>query len=395
MSDSNDTSTIDEKKEQDSSSGSIETYASKVVGFFISVVVAILLILLYFSSSSLILFMCKIAQSNILPSEPNCAPYTDTEPSINPSPIKTNIFTTFTDPEMSMKMEIPYDINSKNKLIEIFKKYKEKPSSNFLANYFISIAESILQFNYSAINTIMNLMNNTFPEPAIIGVGPIICGVLYALGGLVNTLYFIYLWFVNMSWFFKTNTNDTGDGKPQWEEVTFTSPVNWFFGAALSILFVFLLIFGFPIVSILPMVFFHNSIISTLFMKAIMNGKQITSLSIIKETLKHYKLTIVSVISIFVVLLAFSKLGAIPGIFSIITLGLIYWGIISIDLFNPVKETNLSESVSYNQAVKKCPVITNKNIEREKHGLLYNLIFGWNQKGGNITKQLKKIGKNI
>lgn len=391
MSDSNDTSAIDEKKEQDSSSNSIESYGSKVVGFIISIVVVILLIFLYFSSSSLILFICKIAQSNILPSEPKCAPYTDSKPIINPSPIQTNIFTTFTDPEMSMKMEIPYDINSKNKLIEIFKNYKEKSSSNFLANYFISISESILQFNYSAINTIMNLMNNSLPEPAIIGVGPIICGFLYAFGGLINTLYFIYLWLVNMSWFFKTNTNDTGNGKPQWEEVTITSPINWFFGAALSILFVFLLIFGFPIVSIIPMIFYHNSIISTLFMKAIMNGKQITSFTIIKETLKYYKLTIVSVISIFVVLLAFSRLGTIPGIFSIVTLGLIYWGIIGIDLFNPIKETNLSESVSYNQAVKKCPVI-NKNVEKP-HSFLYNLIFG--QKGGNITKQLKKIGKNI
>jgi len=229
MSDSNDTSIIDEKKEQDSSSNSTESYASKVTGFLYSVITIFVIILLYFSSSSLILFVCKIAQSNILPSEPNCAPYTDTQPSINPSPIQTNIFTTFTDPEMSMKMEIPYDINSKNKIIEIFKNYKEKSSSNFLANYFISISESILQFNYSAINTIMNLMNNTLPEPAIVGVGPIICGFLYAFGALINTLYFIYLWFINMSWFFKTNTNDTGNGKPQWEEVTITSPLNWFF----------------------------------------------------------------------------------------------------------------------------------------------------------------------
>lgn len=122
-----------------------------------------------------------------------------------------------------------------------------------------------------------------------------------------------------------------------------------------------------------------------------MNGKQITSFTIIKETFKYYKLTIVSVISIFIVLLAFSRLGTIPGIVSIVTLGLIYWGIIGIDIFNPIKETNLSESVSYNQAVKKCPVI-NKNVEKS-HSFLYNLIFG--QKGGNITKQLKKIGKNI
>jgi hypothetical protein len=334
--------------------------------------------------------VCKIAQSNILPSDPNCAPYTDTQQTINPSPIQTNIFTTFTDPEMSMKMEIPYDINSKNKLIEIFKNYKEKSSSNFLANYFISISESILQFNYSAINTIMNLMNNTLPEPAIIGVGPIICGFLYSFGAVINTLYFIYLWFTNMSWFFKTNTNDTGNGKPKWEEVTILTPLNWFFGVALSMLFVFLLIFSFPIVSILPMVFYHNSIISTLFMKAIMNGKQITSFSIIKETLKHYKLTIVTIISIFVVLLAFSKLGAVSGVFSIIILGLIYWRIIGMDIFNPIKETNLSQSVSYDQAVKKCSVI-NKNTE--KHGFLYNLIFG--QKGGNIAKELKKIGKKL
>jgi hypothetical protein len=386
-----DNSIIDEKKGQYLSSDSTESYGSKLVSFIISFVVVILIIFIYFSSSSLVLFMCKIAQSNILPSEPNCAPYTDAQPTINPSPLKTNIFTTFTDPEMSMKIEIPYDINSKNKLIEMFKKYKEKSSSNFLANYFISIIEAILQFNYASINAVMNLMNSTLPEPAIVGIGPIICGFLYAFGILSNTLYFIYLWFTNMVWFFKTNTNDTGNGKPQWEDVTLLSPVNWFFGAALSMLFVFILIFGFPIVSILPMVFFHNSLISTLFMKAIMNGKQITSFAIIKETLKHYKLSIVILTSIFIVLLAFSRLGAIPGILSIITIALIYYGIISINIFESIPETNLSPSVSYEQATKKCP---SSNKHFEKHGLLYNLIFG-QKGGGNITKQLKYIGKKL
>ena len=389
MSDSNDTSIIDEKKEN-SSSNSTEKYSSKVLKFIFDLFIVIVIIFFYFSGSSLILFMCKIAQSNILPTEPNCAPYTDAQPTINPSPIQTNIFTTFTDPEMSMKIEIPYDINSKNTLIEIFKNYKEKPSSNFLANYFISIFESIIQFNYSAINIIMNLMNNTFIEPIIIGIGPIICGFLYIFGIFINIFYLIYLWFANMSWFFKTNTNDTGAGKPEWKNVTLFfsfSPSNWYFGVLLTIIFSFILILGFPILFILSMIFFHNSIISTLLMKAIMNGKQISSLSIIKETLKHYKLTIVSIISIAVVLLAFSNLGTIPGIFSFLILVLIYFGIIGIDIFNPVKETNLSKSVSYDQAIKKCPA-----VYKEKHGLLYNLIF--RQKGGgDITKQLKKIGK--
>jgi len=389
MSDSNDTSTIDEKK-GDSSSDSTKTYSSKVFMFVLHVFIAILIIFLYFSGSSLILFMCKIAQSNILPTDEKCAPYTDNEPIINPSPIQTNIFTTYTDPEMSMKMEIPYDINSKNKLIEIFKNYREKSSSNFLANYFISIAESILQFNYSSITTIMNVINNTFSESAIVGFGPILCGILYVIGIVVNTGYFIYLWFANMSWFFKTNTNDTGNGKPQWSDVTILSPLNWFFGITLSILFVFILMFAFPIVSIISMLCYHNSIISTLLMKAIINDKQISSLSLIKDTLKYYKLTIVFVISVLFILLAFLNLGAIPGIFSIGIIALIYFGIIGMDIFNPIKETNLTESVSYDQAIKKCSAVY-KN--EKKHGLLYNLIFG--QKGGDITKQLKHIGKKI
>lgn len=386
-----DTSAIEEKKNQDSSNLST-SFVSNIGGFLGSLIVIIILILLYFSSGGLILFICKLAQSNILPSDPNCAPYTDDEPIIKPSPIQTNIFTTFTDPEMSMKMEIPYDINSKYKIIEILKKYKEKSSSNFLANYFISISESIFQFNYSAINMIMNLMNNTFPESAIIGVGPIICGFLYLFGMLMNTIYFIYLWFSKMSWFFKTNTNNTGNGKPQWEDVTITSPLNWALSGALTILFVFILIFGFPIVSVLPILIFHNSLISTLFIKAIMNGKQISSLTIVQETLKYYKLPIVYIVCSFVVLLAFSNLGTLPGIFSIITLILIYYGIIKMNIFESIPEKNLSESVSYQQAIKKCPELdTKKNIK--EHGFLYNLLIG--QKGGDIAKELKKIGKKL
>jgi hypothetical protein len=121
-----------------------------------------------------------------------------------------------------------------------------------------------------------------------------------------------------------------------------------------------------------------------------MNDKKISTFTVIKEVLKYYKLTIVGIISFFVIALAFSKLGILPGIFSIITLGLIYWGIISINIFKPITETNLSPSVSYEQATKKCSVAKSKE---NKHGFLYNLLIG--QKGGDITKELKKINKNF
>jgi hypothetical protein len=386
------TNTIDEKKQQSSTStsDSLNKYASKLFDFLRTLIIVIIIILLYFSSGALALFVCKLAQSNILPTEANCAPYTDTEPVINPSPIQTNIFTTFTDPEMSMKLQIPYDINSQNKFIEMFKNYKEKPNSNFLANYFIDGIENLLQFNYSMINSIMNLFNESLPEFVMVYFGPIIIGVLYTIGIVVNFVYYvIFGWFGQMSWFFKTNTNDTGEGKPQWEDVSITSPINWCIGVGLAILFTILFFVGLPFVSMIPLIFYHKSLLSTLFYKGIMNGKQVSSFTIVKETLKYYKISIVSIINIFVILLAFSNLGLIPGIFSIVTLSLIYYGVISINIFQSIPEKNLSPSVSYKQADKKCGTQI-----KPKHKKWFFGLFG-GQSGGDLTKQLKKIGKNL
>ena len=78
-------------------------FASNIVNFLTSVISIFIVVFLYFSGSGLILFVCKLAQSNILPTEQNCYPYTNSK--VNIQLIETNIFTTFTDPEMSMKME--------------------------------------------------------------------------------------------------------------------------------------------------------------------------------------------------------------------------------------------------------------------------------------------------
>jgi hypothetical protein len=380
------TSTIDEKKGIYSSSAKD---ASKVMSFVTSVAMVIAIILLYFSGGALMLFLCKLAQSNILPTELNCAPYTDSQPVIRPSPIQTNIFTTYTDPEMSMKLQIPYDINSKYQIIDMFKKYKESPSSSFLANYFISIIDSLFQFNYASINSTMNSMNSIFPEGVIICLGPIISVFMYALKIFLNVIYFVYLWFSNMTWFLKTNKNDSGDGNPQWENVSIITPFNWFTGVGFAFLFSFLLMMWFPILLSLPLMIYHYVLFSTMFYKAILNGKQIMSFAIIIETFKYYKLTMVSIISLCIILLAFSKLGSIAGVCSIVTLCLVYYGFISMDLFKSIPEKNLTPSVSYEQAEKTCSA---KMSTKFKQGF-FNLLLG--QKGGNIANELKRLGKKL
>jgi hypothetical protein len=384
-----DTSLLDEKKEEDSTNSTVD-YGSKIGKFIVSILIIIIIVLCYFGSGGVVLYICKLAQSNILPTEDKCFPYTDNKPNIQN--IKTNLFTTFTEPEMSIKLEFPYnEYNSSNAFLDKFREYKQTPSSYFLANYLISIIETLIQFNYSFINSLMNMMNNV-PESLIIMFGPIIISIIATFNLMVNLVYFIYLWFANMYWFFKTNKNDTGKGKPEWDDVTLITPINWCLGFGLIILFTILFFIGLPIISFIPFFALLWCMFSSIMYKGLIDNKEANAFTIIKDVLKCYKISITTIISLFVILISFSTLGAVPGIFSVITIGLIYFGFISMDIFTPIKIENLSPVVSNKQAKKTCANILET---KEKHGFLYNLLLG--QKGGNqnITNQLKKINKYL
>jgi len=382
-----DTSAIDEKNENISSStpGGL----SQTKNFLVSILVIVGVIFIYFTYSGLILFGCKLAQSNILPTEKKCHPYSDTKPTIQP--VQTNIFTTFTDPQMSKKMNFPYNVyNSSNKVLDLFRNYKEEHDSNFMANYFISIVESLIVDNYSAINFIANIMNG-LPEIVILLFGPFLVSFISTFIFLYDHLYVMYLWFANMGWFFKKNTNTNIHNKPVWEDVTIVNPIDY--GCAIGLIVLFCILFWWLLLTlpVLPFLTMSWCLFTCIAYEAEMGGKSITSLNIIKELFKYYKVTFMTIISFFLIGSAFSNLGAIPGIFSIITIVLIYYGIITIDIFKVHPEDGISAITSYTQAKKSCNY---KGInEKDNHGLLYNLIFG--QNGGSITKELKKIGEKM
>lgn len=385
MSETSDTSTIDEKKEQSSSLNNGD-YISNIGSFLSSVIVMFISITVYYTGSALILYACKLAQSNILPTDVHCAPYTDLNPNIQP--IKTNIFATGGDEAQSMKLSFPYnEYNSKNYILDMFREYKNESKSHFLTNYLISIIETIMQFNYSSFNKILNMLNG-LPEIVLIIFGPVIIAFISTFLFIADHLYLIYLWFAQMSWFFKINTNDSGTGKPKWEDVTFMSPFNYGCAVGLVILFFILFFFSLPVISILAGLTMSWCMFACITYKAEMGGKIISALPIIKDTFKYYKTLIMSILSFFVVVSAFSKLGTIPGIFSILVLALMYFGIISIDLFNPSNKENLSPIVSDNQAKKTCNF---KEPIKEKQGFLSSIFIG----GGNITKEIKQIGKKL
>jgi hypothetical protein len=390
MSDTSDTSAIDAKNEDTNltTSGGL---ASNLQKFIISVITIILVIVIYFSCSGLILFGCKLGQSNILPTEEKCYPYSDTKPEIQQ--VQTNIFTTFSDPQMSLKMSFPYnEFNSANKVLDLFRSYKEEHDSNFMANYFISIIESLIVGNYAAINYVLNMMNGV-PEIVILLFGPFIISFISTIIFLYDHLYIMYLWFANMGWFFNKNVNNDVNHKPVWEEVTIINPIDYWCAILLVILFCILFWGLLATLPVLPFLTMSWCLFTCIVYEAQMGVKSITSLTIIKDLFKYYKVTFMSIISFFVIVTAFSNLGAISGVFSIIILALIYYGIITINLFKPNSEDGLSALTSYKQAKKTCNYLS-KNGAKENHGLLYDLMFG--QSGGsNITKELKNIGKKI
>jgi len=268
----------------------------------------------------------------------------------------------------------------------MFLDYKNSPSSNFLANYMISIFESLIEFNYNSINLVGNMLND-IPEVLTVILGPAILGIVLLIVSIFNNFYFIYLWFANMGWFFKKNTNDTGEGSPKWEPVDLVSFFDYFMSWGLVILFVilfFVFVGFFPIVT---SIFLTYCVFSCLAYHSELNGKKSSLFTISQDILKYYKVTIMSIFSFIVVMNAFLNLGVMPGVFSLVTLGLILGGIISIDIFKPINPENLSAVLEVEQATKKC---VHKSVAK-KTGGLFDLFFGGGKK---LTKQLKVLHKN-
>ena len=105
MTSTSDTSAIDEKKGEDTESE--DNFGKDIGKFLVSLLIIVVGLLIYFSLGSSVLYACKIAQSNILPTDEKCMPYESREPNIQP--IQINIFETmFKDPALSQKISFSY-----------------------------------------------------------------------------------------------------------------------------------------------------------------------------------------------------------------------------------------------------------------------------------------------
>jgi len=382
-----DTQQLDEKKSQTNSSNSSSNKGIQNIGkFLLSVFYTILLIVGYYIFGSIILYECKLAQSNILPTNLECYPYTDNYPKIQK--ILTNIFITNTDPQESVKFGFPYDkTNSKNMIIDAFRKYKENPKSNFLINYFIAILEGLINYSNNALTVFFNVLN-TLPEILIIILGPIISSLYFGLVPIIGIFVFIYHYFSEMKWFFKENTNTNSNGKPNWNDITLLEPIGY--GVAVFLAFMFFILFWILLFTVAPLMIimiFYICLFMTFGYVGEIDNKKATILTIIKDVFKYYKGIISIVFSIMIIITAFSNLGTVPGVFSILTVLLIYFNFIPIHMFDSEKATNISSLSSFEQATKVC-----NDVSKPQKTFFENL---FSAKGGGIGNELKKITRKM
>jgi hypothetical protein len=194
-----------------------------------------------------------------------------------------------------------------------------------------------------------------------------------------------------MSWFFLVNTNTGDTGKPKWQSTL--APVKLFTGCLLVFLFSILFWVGLLVIPFIPFIapIVMLICIFTIFsFKGVMNNNVVSVSAIIAGIFKYNKIIVASIITFFVILCAFANLGGLAGGISILVVCLIYFGIISIDIFNPINEENLSKLVSYDQVKKTCKI--SKVFEMKS---FINSFMPWSGGGKKLTREIKKIGTKL
>jgi hypothetical protein len=362
---------------------------TNIANFLLLLTYFILGIVAYFSCSGLVLYACKLAQSNILPTDINCAPYTDKDPDIKE--ILINIFK-FDDG--SMKIKFPYnETNKKNWFLDYLRNYKNDPESSFIGNYYVSVAESLMSFYNTCYNVFLNGLNQFLPETVIVLFGPLIMWGFSSIIFILANIYSLVLWPINAGWFFKINENANTNKPPKWvNRSALQEPWTYLFFVWLTLAFftlgIIVAIFAFPVIMLLPSLTHLFTIFSGLSYEANFNNeaKPITVGKIVTKLFLYFKVLIMALFSIMVIISAFTRMGTFEGIWSIVITGLILWGFISIDIFKTANLTDLSPLVPDVQAVKsKCSKNKDSGIE---------MMNFFKQDGGKrLVREMKQFGK--
>jgi len=365
-----DTSIIDNKKNNITQSNNT---GKQILTYIKSIIYSIIILLIIICIGTSILYACKVAQSNILPTDLLCNPYNDTPLDLIPTIKNINInVTSINDIKNSEKIKFLYENNNKNVIIDSLKNMTTNPKLKPVVMYFITILENLLCFIYSSLNVYLNFLNKWVSESVIILGSPFITLLYFSLIYLLSWGYLIILFFTKMFWIFKINTNNSNENNII-EPTDYFKQVSFFssnFIISIIIVIILLCFMLFFITVVFPVLVFFSLIycfLSTVTMTStkVSDGSDYNFINALTDVFYYKKSLLSYIICYAVISKAFNIFGTNGGVLSLIIILLIYFKILKIPLFsNP--ELNLStfgELSDYDIAEKSCGGLSTINID--------------------------------
>jgi hypothetical protein len=319
-----DTSAIDNKKKQQQTPDPKKDLLNFFLGILYQLIVFGILIII----GSLGLYSCRIAQANILPTCLSFSPYTDIPSPIKEIPIDINVVKT--DKGIwSTKIVFPLEDNFKtiNNTLGVLHNWINGPNSNVYKLYIATTLQQLIACNFTVTNTINNFMNSMLSESWLLILSPYILFFTGMLTSLINTIYFIILWFYNIYLFF--SKKDESKNATIWTDGEMWGLLNWWW----SLLYIFIfciLFFTIGIGIIIPisatLISFFCAIFP-FFMKSknSQTGKSYGLFETIKNVLK-YKLNIIMILlSLYIVLSASNNFGGYTAFVAVVACIILYF----------------------------------------------------------------------
>ena len=254
----------------------------------------LLKLIIIFLIGSRVVFACKVAQANILPTDLDCMPYTPANPGEENASPKYESDT----PEANIDVSYIYDkdqegykqyatiigfqINESSKndyLLDKIRKIEYDPKVNPMIKYLCVVIKSMFVFYYGITSSVFNFMNSNLNESLIILLGPYLLKYLSLFIYPVSVIVSIIFCLLNLGWLMKSNKNNDKDynhkssTEPVWRPCDPLASFYNLFGTIIYLWIGFILAFAISM-SPIPAVIALICILTPLFMKAkIINPK--------------------------------------------------------------------------------------------------------------------------
>jgi hypothetical protein len=309
MSESNDTSTIDEKKEENNGSSKKD---NNIIGLLSAFVGGLIGIYIYYKVGSWLVYASVLSSSCELPTDINLPPYKGSAVnSLKSKPV--HIFdgkATIQFPNEPDNLKYYFIDNLRNKK----KNYAGSETwTSHMVDFCITFYESIFSLNYSVIQLIFKFINKLgIPQIVILLLGPLCLFFSFIILFIINWIYALFTWVTSLPIFIRNNNGLI-------EEIIGYSTIFW-----LLILLIICAIFVFPIAIPVLLVMFLVSLSFILYKGTIIgnikdgvNGP-VGAGDILTGFLEIYPKTLILFLCLYVISIFFKNLGPVAGFVSIV-----------------------------------------------------------------------------